>query len=64
MLTPSNLIPIAASTLWERCEHVADCLLPVFLLLQKKAAEAVKDAQKKANELMRPYAETTSLKLP
>jgi sn-glycerol 3-phosphate transport system substrate-binding protein len=31
---------------------------------KKKATEAVKDAQKKADELMRPYAETTSLKLP
>ncbi len=31
---------------------------------KKKADQAVKDAQKKADELMRPYAETTSLKLP
>jgi sn-glycerol 3-phosphate transport system substrate-binding protein len=31
---------------------------------KKKADQAVKDAQKKADELMRPYTETTSLKLP
>ena len=31
---------------------------------KKKADQAVKDAQKKADELMRPYAEATSLKLP
>ena len=29
---------------------------------KKKADQAVEDAQKKADELMRPYAETTSLK--
>lgn len=33
-------IPIAASTMWERCEQVADCLLPIFQLLEKSAAEA------------------------
>ena len=31
---------------------------------KKKADQAVKDAQKKADELMRPYVEQTSLKLP
>ena len=31
---------------------------------KKKAADAVKDAQKKADELMRPYVEQTSLKVP
>jgi len=55
-------IPIAASTLWERCEHVGDCLLPVFLLLEKKAAEAelftVDDTSVRILDLMR---ENTSL---
>jgi sn-glycerol 3-phosphate transport system substrate-binding protein len=31
---------------------------------KKKADLAVKDAQKKADELMRPYVEQTALKLP
>jgi sn-glycerol 3-phosphate transport system substrate-binding protein len=31
---------------------------------KKKADQAVKDAQKKADELMRPYVEQTALKLP
>jgi sn-glycerol 3-phosphate transport system substrate-binding protein len=31
---------------------------------KKKADQAIKDAQKKADEIMRPYVEQTSLKLP
>jgi sn-glycerol 3-phosphate transport system substrate-binding protein len=31
---------------------------------KKKADQAIKDAQKKVDDLMRPYVEQTSLKLP
>lgn len=33
-------LPLAEATQWERCELVADALLPVFLVMEKAAAQA------------------------